>query len=249
MSILWKRNCLVLLIAALVCAGPALAQKPEGGEGQAAEKPDEGEKKKKPEKEDKIKPYDEVITEKTVSDPGLFLVHREDDDVYFEIPVDEFGKDMVWVTQIAETQAGYSWAGMPVGDRVVRWEQRGDRVLLRDVKYDIRADVDDPIKMAVQSTSVSPIIHVFDVVAYGKDKSPVIKVSSFFTSDKSEFTAKEMLDAKGLDSKRTFVEQVKSFPENIETKFWRPTISKKAGMTSRGAVSRAPPAGTRPRAA
>ena len=36
-----------------------------------------------------------------------------------------------------------SWAGMPVSDRVVRWERRGDRVLLRDVRYDIRAEVDE----------------------------------------------------------------------------------------------------------
>ena len=44
--------------------------------------------------------------------------------------------------------------------RTSRWEQRGDRVLLRDVKYDIRADVDDPIRMAVESTSLAPIIAV-----------------------------------------------------------------------------------------
>jgi hypothetical protein len=209
----------VVLFVLLLAFGPAvLAQDPEkpgeGGDPSKGEKPD---KKKKEEKKGP-KPYDEVITEEMTSDPGLFIVHRDGDDVYFEIPVAELGKEMVWVTQIAETQAGYSWAGMPVGNRVVRWEQIGDRVLLRDVNYDIRADVDDPIQMAVEATSLAPIIHAFDVAAYGKDKAPVIKVSSFFTTDKPEFSAKEGLGAKGLDSKRSFVDQVKSFPENIETK-------------------------------
>jgi hypothetical protein len=78
--------------------------------------------------------------------------------------------------------------------------------------------VDDPIALAVEATSVSPIIHSFPVAAYGKDKAPVIKVSPLFTADKREFSAAEGLGAKKADAKRTFVEQVKSFPENIETK-------------------------------
>lgn len=205
MTVSVKSSCvrsLLLLLTLLLLAAPALAQ---GGD----DKKDD--KKKGP------KPYDEVITEDATSDPGLFLVHRLEDDVFFEIPVAELGKDMLWVTQIAETEAGYSWAGMPVGHRVVRWEQRGDRVLLRDVKYDIRAEVDDPIRMAVEATSLAPIIHVFPVEAYGKDKAPVIKASELLTADTSEFSAKESLGVAGIDKDRTFVEEVKSFPTNVET--------------------------------
>ncbi|MCZ6727782.1 MAG: DUF5118 domain-containing protein, partial [Acidobacteria bacterium] len=130
--------CLLIFVSA-----PTLhAAQEESPEGKAAE----GEE----DKDDKgPKPYAEVITDEMTSLSGLFTVHRDGDDVYFEIPPAELGKDMLWVTQIAETQAGFSWAGMPVGDRVVRWERRGDKVLLRDIKYDIRADVDDPIQMAV----------------------------------------------------------------------------------------------------
>ncbi len=222
------RVALVLaLVLVLLASGPLMAQKPEKGErpekkaDEKAEEKDnsngEGKKDKKKDK-DAPKPYDEVITEKMTSDPGLFLVHREKDNVFFEIPVSELGTEMVWVTTLAETQAGFSWAGMPVGDRVVRWEQRGDKVLLRDVKYDIRADVDDPIRTAVEATTLSQIIHIFPVKAYGKDKAPVIDVTPLFAKDKSEFSAAESLDVKGLDAKRTFVEQVKSFPTNIETR-------------------------------
>ena len=161
------------------------------------------------------KPYGEIITEEMISTPGLFTVHRDGDEVYFEIPAAELGQDMLWVTQIAETQAGFSWAGMPVVDRVVRWERHGDRILLRDVRYDIRADVDDPIQGAVEATSVAPIIRIFEIKTYGEGEAPVIEVSSFFTSDVREFSAKEALDAEGLDGQRTLMGEVKAFPENI----------------------------------
>ena len=51
----------------------------------------------KPKKEDKngIKPYDKVITEKAVSDAGLFDVHKVNDDYFYEIPDSLFGKEML----------------------------------------------------------------------------------------------------------------------------------------------------------
>ena len=111
----------------------------------------------------KIKPYDDVITKEAKTSTGLFLVHRIDDKVFFEIPTEELGKEMLWVTQIEQTQAGHSFGGQPVGDRVVRWELRGHDVLLRDVKYEIRAAGNDPIKSAVQATSLEAIIAVFPI--------------------------------------------------------------------------------------
>ncbi len=166
-----------------------------------------------------VKPYDEVIPEDAKTSKGLFITHIVKNKLYYEIPQDALGKDMVWVTQIEETQAGYSYAGMPVGDRVVRWEMRGDdTVLLRDVKYTIRADTDDPISIAVERTSLAPIIAAFPVKAWGKDKAPVIDVTSLFTTDHPEFSAARQLQAQGVDSKRTFIESSKAFPTNVETK-------------------------------
>jgi hypothetical protein len=210
MHTLGRKIWLVTLVV-LLALGGAVEAKGKKGRGKGGP-PKSEEKKEGP------KPYEEVITEKMVTDDGLFQVHRDGDDIFFEIPVDQLDKDMLWVTTMAETQAGFSWAGMPIGDRVVRWEKREDRILLRDVNYDIRSSIDDPIRLAVEATSVSPIIHAFPVEAYNEDKAVVIKVSPLFTADKPEFSAKRSLRAKGMDDKRTFVEQVKSFPENIETR-------------------------------
>src|SRR4051812_47713412 len=166
----------------------------------------------------KIKSYDDVITKDAKSNKGLFLVHRIEDKILYEIPTAMLGKDLLWVTQLAGTATGHGYGGSPIGDRVVRWEQRGDDVLLRDVKYAIRAEAKDPIQNAVEATSVPEIIEVFPVKAYGKDKSPVIEVTRLFTADLPEFSAKRQLNAAGVDARRTFIDGVKSFPENIETK-------------------------------
>src|SRR5260370_30635979 len=170
MSRIGFRTALALLLMGLPpVAGRALAQD-EKKEEPAAEKKDEG----PPERGDrgKIKPYDDVITKEAKSDPGLFLVHRLGDKVFYEIPTAALGKDLLWVTQLAATQSGHGYAGSPIGDRVVRWEQRGDDVLLRDVKYSIRADAKDPIRNAVEATSLPEIIEVSPGKAYRQAKAP-----------------------------------------------------------------------------
>ena len=101
---------------------------------------------------------------------------------------------------------------------MVRWEQREDQVLLRDVKYQIRADIDDPIRDAVAASSVEPIIAAFQVQAYGKDRAPVVEVTSLFKGDVPEFSAKRAVRGSGIDPSRSFIEKVKAFPTNIETK-------------------------------
>ncbi len=170
------------------------------------------------EKKSSIKPYDEIVTDEFTTKSGLFLVHTDGDNILYEIPSSALNYDMLWVTQVAGTQAGYSYAGMPAGDRVVRWEKRGDNILLRDVNYTIRADTDDPVAIAVEATSIAPIIKVFEIKAWGKDQAPVIDVTDLFTGDVSEFSAERTIGASGVDSKRTFVETVKAFPRNIETR-------------------------------
>jgi len=188
-----------------------------------ADKPDTAkEDEKKPDetapKKPKIKKYDEVITKDAVTKIGLFRVHRVEDSLYYEIPADALDTDLLWVVQISETTAGNSYAGMPVDDRVVRWELHGDQVLLRDVRYGIRADTTDPIARAVKASNLAPIIRAFDVKAYGADKAPVIDVTDLFKKDVPEFSARRALGAGAMDNARSFIEEIKAFPRNINVR-------------------------------
>ncbi len=209
--------CFLFLVLTWCASAPLLGQeRPAGGARGPMSRSGGG---SAPSGEDAIKAYDEVITKDAVSRPGLFLTHRVGDKLYYELPRETLAKDMLWVTSLSQTQAGYSYGGMPVRDRVVRWELRDEKtILLRDVNYAIRADTKDPIHLAVEATSVAPIIRTFPVRAWGKDKNAVIEVTSLFTSDISEFSPRRSLNAQSLDSSRTFLEDVKAFPKNIEVK-------------------------------
>src|SRR5262245_14363153 len=206
------------LLSALACVlvpCAALAQEPPaaGGGGQ------EGGGRAGRAQEPEIKPYDKVITKDAKSDDGVFTVHRVKEKVYYEIPKKELDKEFLWVSQIAKTTLGVGYGGQAMGNRVVRWERLNNRILLRDVAYDVVADPKEPISKAVKAANNDSIIKSFYIEALdknGKDDSVVIDVTSLFTTEVTEFSARSRLRARGFDASRSFVERVVSFPENIE---------------------------------
>ncbi len=201
-------------VAGVIVSSVAMAQ-PRGGRGARAG----GAAAENGEKAGGTKSYDEVIKEDAKTSKGLVVTHVQDGKLFFEFPLAALGKDMLWVTQISKTRAGYSYPGMDVTDRVVRWEMRGeDKILLREVLYTARADTEDSVALAVEEGTVAPIIEVFEIQAFGKDKRPVIEVTKLFTSDVTEFTAVAALGAQNMDSGKSFIEEVKAFPENVNTK-------------------------------
>lgn len=170
----------------------------------------------RPEQSSEPRPYDRVITKEAKSDEGVFTVHTIKDKVYYEIPKSELNKEFLWVSQIARTTLGVGYGGQAAGNRVVRWERRGNRVLLRNVAYDVIADPKLPIARAVQSANNDTIIMAFNVEAIGKDDAAVIDVTRLFTTEVTEFSARTRLRARGFDATRSFIEKSKSFPTNIE---------------------------------
>jgi len=76
------------------------------------------------------RPYDQVITKDARTDDGVFKVHRIGEQLFYEIPKAELGREFLWVTQIKRNAAG-RLGGEAAGNRVVRWDLVGNRVLLR----------------------------------------------------------------------------------------------------------------------
>jgi hypothetical protein len=165
-----------------------------------------------------LKPYDEVITEEAESDDGVFTVHRLDDKVFYEIPEAELGREFLWVSRIARTSEGVGYGGQALGNRVVKWERHGDRVLLKSVSYAIVAGADRPIAQAVEAANNDAIIKAFDIEALSETGAPVIDVTSLFNMEVPEFSARSRLQARGFARDRSFVESVTAFPENIEAR-------------------------------
>jgi hypothetical protein len=166
--------------------------------------------------EPQIRPYESVITKEAKSDEGLFTVHRIGDRVFYEIPRNKLGREFLWVSQIARTTLGAGYGGQAAGNRVVRWERRGDRILLRSVSYDVVADPATPIAKAVGAANNEPIIMAFNIEAIGKEDAAVIDVTRLFTTDVTEFSGRSRVGARAFDASRSFVDRAVSFPENIE---------------------------------
>src|SRR5579864_7076844 len=108
-------------------------------------------------------PYEKVITKEAKSKKGIFTVHQIKDKYYYEIPKDEFGKQFLWVSQIAKTTLGVGYGGQMLGSRVVRWELNGNKVHLRQVDYDVVADPKTPISQAVKAANNDAILMTFPV--------------------------------------------------------------------------------------
>lgn len=183
---------------------------PAGGPGTGQERPG------RPEQSTEPRPYERVITKDAKSDEGIFTIHTIKDKVYYEIPKSELGKEFLWVSQIAKTTLGVGYGGQAAGNRVVKWERKGNRMLLRNVAYDVVADPKLPVSRAVQAANNDTIIMAFNIEAIGKDDSAVIDVSRLFTTEVTEFSARTRLRARGFDASRSFIERTKSFPTNIE---------------------------------
>ena len=179
----------------------------------------------KPKKKDKnaIKPYDEVITEKAVSDTGLFDVHKVDEDYFYEIPDSLFGKEMLMVTRIAKTASGIGFGGGKQNTQVLRWEKDTKKVLLRVVSHQVVAADSLPIHEAVVNSNFEPILYRFDIKAIGKDSiSTVINVNSFFESDVKAIgfpqSRRKTYKVSSLDKSRSFINTLKSYPLNVEAR-------------------------------
>jgi hypothetical protein len=181
---------------------------PAGSTGQ--ERPGRGDQSPEP------RPYERVITKDAKSDEGIFTIHTIKDKVYYEIPKTELGKEFLWVSQIARTTLGVGYGGQAAGNRVVKWERKGNRILLRNVVYEIIADPKLPVARAVQAANNDTIIMAFNIEAIGKDDAAVIDVSRLFTTEVTELSARTRLRARGFDASRSFIEKTKSFPTNIE---------------------------------
>jgi len=160
-----------------------------------------------------LKPYNKVVTSAARTTNGLFRTHRLSDTLYFEIPRRELNRALLLVGRFARASAGGpSYGGDEFTERVLRWERQGNRILLRSVTFEITADSTLPVYRAVTQASYPPVVAVFPVEAYGPDSAAVIDVTRLYTTNVPEFVG-----ARGsLDEKRSFIERVNAFPDNVE---------------------------------
>jgi Met-zincin/Domain of unknown function (DUF5117)/Domain of unknown function (DUF5118) len=170
------------------------------------------------------KPYKEVITEKAVTQTGLFIVHKVEDKWYFEIPDSLFNREILAITRFVKSPAGSrSYGGEKVNEQTIRWEKGpSDNIFLRVMTIvSVAPDSSQPIAQAVRNSNVDPIAASFDIKAYGKDSnSVVIDVTDFFRMDNQPVSLspdiKRRYNLGGIAGDRSYISYIHSYPLNTE---------------------------------
>jgi len=184
------------------------------------------------------KPYKEVITEKAKTDDGLFKVHKVEDKYYFEIPDSLLGRDIMVVNRVTKSSINSpkglgGYAGDQINESVIRFEKGpSNKIYLKNVSFTtISKDSMQPMYQAVMNSNIQPISAAFDIKAFSKDSTgEVIEITDYLNSDNDIIafvsagggTATSLLFGKSsfqvgaLQSDKSYISTVKSFPLNIE---------------------------------
>jgi hypothetical protein len=153
---------------------------------------------------------------------GLFNVYHSGNRIFYEIPNEMLGRDMVILSRIARTAEGLGWGGDRLApQQVVKWERRGDKILLRGVTYSNTADENLPVYEAVQNSNFPTIIESFDIIE-DRNGLVMIDVSDLYLEDSRIFGLqnrhRQQYTVRSLDRSRSYMEFIKTFPENIEVR-------------------------------
>jgi len=180
------------------------------------------------EAQDKYRPYNKIVTAQASSDEGMFRTHRVDDKVYYEIPFSMLEKDMLWVSRIAKLPSnfggGYTNAGSKINEQVVRWYRRGKHIDLKVISFQNESDQESPIYRSVEANNFFPILYSSKIEGFNPDSTALLlDVTTLFTEEVSAINAmperiRKLYKVKQLDKSRSYVESVKSFPQNIEVR-------------------------------
>lgn len=158
--------------------------------------------------------YSAVIRGDVKTRDGLFKTHMIGSRLFFEIPASEIGKVMLLQTRIRRNSVSEGLPGDELDSRVIRWERRGNRVLLRSVSYAVIASPESPIAEAVANTNYDVILASFNVEAYGPDSAAVIEVGRIFTAPPNEISV--IWNTRGqIDPARSYLESAAAFPTNV----------------------------------
>lgn len=219
-----KKTLLLCVAATLFSATSITAQKKKKSKKGKTEQVTPVQKSKKGD----IKNYSQVVTKDAATDEGLFKVHKVDKKYLYEIPFNKLDKDMLWVTRIAKIPTGlgggYMNAGSKTNEQMVNWTRFQDKILLKSKSYANIADSTKAISASVKVNNYEPTLFAFDIEAFSTDStSVVIDVTSLFNTDVPAISGlssrlRKTYKVKRLDPKRSFINSVKSFPENIEVK-------------------------------
>lgn len=205
-------------------------------------KEDKKTEKDKTEKKDstvtKVKKIDELVKKGTYK-KGLFNTIQVKTDIYFEIPDSLFGRQFLVVNKLSQVPMQVNEAGLNKGmnyeNKVISFyhDKVAKKVWVKTVVPQVSSPKDDAITASVKDNFSESIIEVFDIEAQNSDSTAVaIKVNKIFDGNQKSFN--DVLTNVGLGgsvkANLSYVENVKTFPENIVVKSQLTTSVNEGGV-------------------
>lgn len=177
--------------------------------------------------------YDSILSFKRLA-TGLFNVYEKDQRYFFEISSALLDAPLLIVNRIArgaammkDTKAGLGYAGDKVNEKIISFTvgQR-NQLYMTNLFYD-QVSVDSSIDGLSRSfirSNMPPLTAAFDILARSPNgTSVVIELTNYLQTDNETFyfqpAVKELNFGLGaLQSDRSFVKDIRSFPTNTEIK-------------------------------
>ena len=179
-------------------------------------------KNNKDEDEDERKSIDSLTIGLTKK-KGVITTYKKEDKIFFEIDNDLLSKDLLMVTRFVKFPANfqaYQNAGSKTSEQLIHFTKKNKQLLIIQKSYINIADKKDPIAKSVAQNNFPPILAAFPIKNNEKDRF-LIDVSKYFNNDSPGFNIlsaaqKKQFGIGSIDSKRSFIDEVKSFKENVE---------------------------------
>ena len=172
-----------------------------------------------------ITAYNDFIKGAVTKD-GLFKIHTIKEKIYFEIPNEVLGKDLLIVNKISSVPAQINNAGINKGmnyeNKLIRFykDEKNNKVWAKTFDPKISVNKKDNIALSVQDNYGESIIEGFEIKTYGKDSAVVVQVNNVFNGTSKSFN--NLFDNIGMGgsvrTKDSYIEEVKSFPQNVVIK-------------------------------
>ncbi|MEC5394854.1 zinc-dependent metalloprotease [Bergeyella sp. RCAD1439] len=169
----------------------------------------------------------EELTKGAVLKSGLFNVYQKKGDVFFEITPAIEGKDLLIVNKLSTVNTQINEAGVNKGinyeNQIIRFyiDKKNNKVWAKTFDPKVSVPEGDRIAQSVRDNYAEAIIEGFDIKAYAKDSARVVfQVNKVFNGSSKSFN--NLFDNIGIGSAvksdRSYIDEVKVFPENIVVK-------------------------------
>lgn len=179
----------------------------------------------KGETKDKKTPYEELL-KGAITKVGLLTIHQVKDKIYFEIPNEILGKDLLVVNKLSSVPAEINNAGINAGmnyeNKLIRFykDEKNNKVWVKTFDPKVEVNPKDNIAKSVKENFQESILEGFEIKAISRDSTAVIQVNDAFNGVSKTFN--NLYDNIGMGgsvrTKDSYIDETKAFPKNIIVK-------------------------------